>query len=492
MINKKRVFYLLIIFAIFLLGLYFRFNAYLFARPLWGDECYLFSNIYMLNYLELFRGLNHYQSAPPIFLVITKFIISHFGVKELSLRFFPFLVSIIAIPVFYKFSKIFLEKKWSIIAANLLFAINTQLIYYAEEYKQYSTDVLVIMLLFIFLNKIKVKNLTTKTIWLYILVTMICPLISLPSYFIIAGWFLKELFSNKNKSDIIKLFGINLPLLIVTVLYYIFTLSVQRHNIFDVSTIIWEHGFLSFNLQNNFKVITEIFKYIFYPCDFVTMQILLFITGIVLFIKTYEKDYSKHLLLILAATIICSAAQLYPMYQRVSLYLTPIFIIVLTKCLDYLSVNKKFYSIPALIIFSLAFWNYNFSHFIESKNCTYWFYRNTNARILMKNMAASYKPQDTVFVYAPAREEYKYYKLYYNFKPTKEILLPTYKFYKGDYYAMLQDKIKTTDSCWFFFASDWSFDSRGAKTLKRMIKENKFKRITKYETGISYLLYVEK
>ena len=430
MINKKCVFYLLIIFAIFLLGLYLRFNAYLFARPLWCEECALFFNIYEQNYLELFQGLKYFQSAPPIFLVITKFIVSHFGIKELSLRFFPFLVSIIAIPIFYKFSKIFLEKKWSIIAANLLFAINGQLIYYAEEYKQYSTDVLVIMLLFMFLNKIKIKNLTSKTIWLYILVTMICPLISLPSYFIIAGWFLKELFSNKSKSDIIKLFGINLPLLIVTILYYIFALSIQRYNILYTSKIIWEHGFLSLNLQDNIKVITRILKYIFIPCDFVIMQIILFITGIVLFIKTHKKDYSKHLLLILAVIITCSATQLYPIYQRVALYLTPILIIVVAKCLDYLSVDKKFYSIATFIIFSLAFWNYNLYYFKECKNCTYWF-RNTNAKMLLENMAAYYKPQDTVFIYIPSEGEYKYYKLYYNFKPTKEITLPAYSIYEG-------------------------------------------------------------
>ena len=174
----------------------------------------------------------------------------------------------------------------------------------------------------------------------------------------------------------------------------------------------------------------------------------------------------KHLLLILAVIITCSATQLYPIYQRVALYLTPILIIVVAKCLDYLSVDKKFYSIATFIIFSLAFWNYNLYYFKECKNCTYWF-RNTNAKMLLENMAASYKPQDTVFIYIPSEGEYKYYKLYYNFKPTKEITLPAYSIYEGDYHDMLQDKIKTTDNCWFFFASDWNFESKGVRALKR-------------------------
>ena len=150
--NKKlfcKNLYHIIILGIFLLGVFLRVKTYLYGRPLWLDECQIAMNIISKNITGFFSGLIWQQSAPPIFLIIVKLFTYQLGIKELALRIFPLICGLISIPVFYKFSRLFLFNRLSIIAANFLFAVNIQLIYYAQELKQYSSDVLFFMFLFV-------------------------------------------------------------------------------------------------------------------------------------------------------------------------------------------------------------------------------------------------------------------------------------------------------------------------------------------------------
>ena len=376
--NKKNIIYSITILLIMLCAFYLRLKGYLFCRPTWYDECSLFGNVYKLKYIELFQGLWYGQSAPPIFLVVEKFIISIFGIKEIAMRFLPFLVSIIAIPVFYKFSKIFLIKKWSIIVANILFAINLQLIFYAQEFKQYSTDVLVTMVLFMLLYRITIKNITPKKEIFYCIITSVSPLISLPTYFITAGWFLRELFNCHSVKTFLKLLKIQIPLFVMTVLYYFIALKPQREIILQYASSIWNPGFITTNLKNNIDIIINNIIFIFDPCiDYIAI-IILFILGILLIIKKCKKKYNAHLLLTLYSVIICAMLRLYPLKERIILYLIPIIIIILVKSLDLISTKRKIYSILLMVIFIFAFNNYNFDYLKQCNNVTYWRYRCAN------------------------------------------------------------------------------------------------------------------
>ncbi len=195
---KKNWFYFVII-LLFILGISLRAFAYLNPKSFWYDECMLFRNIDVLSYSHMFGNLTYQQTAPSLFLVIEKFIYDTFGIKELVLRFFPFLCSLISVPVFYFFSKIFLKEKLTLLAANFLFCLNLRLIHYGCEFKQYSTDVLCFMILFILLNKLTIKDFDNKKFIYYSIITVFFPLMSMPSYFVIAGWIMTELITYRGK-----------------------------------------------------------------------------------------------------------------------------------------------------------------------------------------------------------------------------------------------------------------------------------------------------
>lgn len=155
----KKYWYHILIFAIIICAIVFRVEA-LHIRESWWDEAALAYNfVENEGILWTFKPLAHFQMAPPLFLILTKFVTSIFQGTEWSYRIIPFLSSIISIPVFYILSTKFLTQKRAVIFANFLYAVNFALIRWATEFKQYSGDILIFMLAFLWLNNFDKKEL---------------------------------------------------------------------------------------------------------------------------------------------------------------------------------------------------------------------------------------------------------------------------------------------------------------------------------------------
>ena len=493
-IRNKNILFFIVISLIILLGIIFRVKAYLTIRPLWLDECFLFHNIYEKNYWSFFSELLWNQSAPPLFLIIEKTIVSVFGIKEMSLRLFPFICSLISLPVFYVFSKQFLDKKYSIIIANFIFAINIYLVFYAQELKQYSSDVLVFMLLFILLKNLTIKDFDFKKYIYYLLITIIFPLLSIISYFLIPAWAMLETIKYKFKY-VKNLLLLHIPFIILSIFYYIYTLNPQKHQILDVSKDFWMNGFLSFNFLNNTDIIKNLIVYIFEPCKYPILQLSLIVIGIILFIKNYRKSNCSFILLTFLLIIFASILNVYPIYQRAALYIFPLIIVFLAKSFDSLSVvtrNRKIYSVVIIMIFLFSFSNYNLNYFKDR------FYGNvisySNAKLAMKTLKEKYNPEDIVIILYPSKAEYLYYKLYYNFNPQTEIYtklkFPTEKQVKNE----LNKITKKEGKYWIFYSIEFTKTKIIKKALKqwndkyKVLYENK----TLNSTSNSYILYLQK
>jgi hypothetical protein len=129
------------------IGVLLRAVQYLSNRSLWEDESSLALNILHRTPRELLKPLDNGQGAPPCFLWLEKFAVATFGPGEYSLRFFPFLFGVLSVFVFYAVAKRWL-RPGAMSVALFFFAISGALIYYSAEVKQYSTDVLVALLLY--------------------------------------------------------------------------------------------------------------------------------------------------------------------------------------------------------------------------------------------------------------------------------------------------------------------------------------------------------
>jgi len=127
-------------------GVISRIVRYLANRSLWGDEAYIAINLIDRSFQGLMEPLAFNQVAPVGFLALEKIIILLFGHSEYALRAFPLIAGLSAMAVFYVVVSEALEEQ-EVVVAMMLFAISESLIFYSSELKQYSSDVLVCLVI---------------------------------------------------------------------------------------------------------------------------------------------------------------------------------------------------------------------------------------------------------------------------------------------------------------------------------------------------------
>jgi hypothetical protein len=113
---------------------------------LWLDESYLAVNILERGFGELHRPLEFSQSAPWLFLMASKIAVTVFGPSEMVMRLIPLLASVASLWVFWRLARECLEG-WLVPVALGIFALAFRQVYYAQEVKQYSLEVLLTTLI---------------------------------------------------------------------------------------------------------------------------------------------------------------------------------------------------------------------------------------------------------------------------------------------------------------------------------------------------------
>lgn len=123
-----------------LLGIALRVREYLYDRSLWPDEVTVASDALQRSYGQLMHVNPNGQAAPIGWFWATKASAQVFGPHELALRLLPFIASVVSMLLFPYVGRR-LVGRWAMPAALLMFATAPHLIYYAAEAKQYSSDV---------------------------------------------------------------------------------------------------------------------------------------------------------------------------------------------------------------------------------------------------------------------------------------------------------------------------------------------------------------
>lgn len=167
-------------------GIILRTGQYLFNRSLWIDEATLALNIVNRSLAGLLLPLDDNQAAPLGFLVIERLAILSFGNNEYALRLFPFACGIASLILFYAVARRCLDR-WAAAIALALFAVADNLIYYASEVKQYSSDVAIAIVILLVALKLYSRRLNTKLVLLASAIGSLVVWISHPSVFVLAG-----------------------------------------------------------------------------------------------------------------------------------------------------------------------------------------------------------------------------------------------------------------------------------------------------------------
>ena len=149
-------------------------------RPLFIDEANVARNLFDRSYAGLFLPLDHEQYAPPLYLVLTKALADTFGYRELVLRLLAFLGGCLGVYGMWKTSKKILDEYWSVLPLALLFG-NPTVLRYVTEVKPYGLDLGIAAL--VLTLHLRARPLSP---FLWLVVGMVCPWISLPSVFVLA------------------------------------------------------------------------------------------------------------------------------------------------------------------------------------------------------------------------------------------------------------------------------------------------------------------
>ena len=126
-------------------GIILRLRQYLANRSLWSDEASLAVNIANRTFGGLTQPLDYHQAAPIGFLFIEKIFIVLLGNRDYILRLFPLFAGILAIYLLHRITREYFGMAG--LTAVLIFAMNSWLVFFSSELKQYSSDVTVALLL---------------------------------------------------------------------------------------------------------------------------------------------------------------------------------------------------------------------------------------------------------------------------------------------------------------------------------------------------------
>jgi hypothetical protein len=127
-------------------GIAARCYLFLLNRSFWIDEAKLALNVVQRSFGELLGPLDLDQAAPPGFLVISKAMIAIFGNSDIVLRIFPLVGGCAALYLMYRLSFTVLPSPAALLAV-ILFALGKFVLYFSTDFKQYSDDVAIALLL---------------------------------------------------------------------------------------------------------------------------------------------------------------------------------------------------------------------------------------------------------------------------------------------------------------------------------------------------------
>jgi len=165
-------------------GVIFRFLRLIEPRSFWLDECWLAYDLSTRTLGDIILGQKFFSPDFPVvpmgFAFVQKVFVLMLGQRELAYRIFPFFCSVFSIVLFARMAKEWFENHWVSLAALALFVSNEQFIHFSAEAKQYSTDVLVCLIILSFGPRILTLRREKKwTSYAFLAVTLSCSYLSI-------------------------------------------------------------------------------------------------------------------------------------------------------------------------------------------------------------------------------------------------------------------------------------------------------------------------
>jgi hypothetical protein len=396
---------------ILVFGTLVRLIQYLNNRSLWGDEASIALNIIHRSYLELVNNLDYQQAAPPGFLGMEKLAIEVFGDSEYSLRLFPLVSGIISLFAFYQLAKRYTSEIAATIAIAL-FACLRWTIYYSTEVKQYASDVMVAVLLYLLLITPADRSQKTQQTIISCLFLAISIWLSHPAILVIAGIELSYLlvaFISKSKTILLDRLPIYLTSLLSFSIFYLVVLTKSTDNqpLLDA----WSGRFINSPLD----VFSRLGGFFYRPLGFGAIvdgfAILASILGC---FAGYRKNRINFIFIVspFFVTLVASYWKKYPFYERLVLFLVPFALLIIGEGIVWLltyfrSRSTKLFGTILLLIILIP-------PIIRASHIAIHPELNEEIRPVIEYIKFHHLPGDSIYVYAHGGTQFMYYAPKYN------------------------------------------------------------------------------
>ena len=354
-INEKRIKRILIV--ILSIGITLSFINFFNFRSLWLDEALLSKSIVHRNFSELLLPLEYDQVAPIGFLYFENIFSTLFGNLDWSLRIFPFLSFLIAIGLIYKLNKLLFKSTLVALLAACLFCLNTYVLYYSIEIKQYMSDVLICLLIIIgALHYFDTK--TKKAILMYSSITVLSVWFSNVAIIILFTVGLIGLFEFVIKDKLrtfINLLPISLGILSFLLYYVIF---IYGHPAKETMLLYWseKNGFLYkdlFSWEFRYFIRSRIQSLFMLLLELGSNWFVAFFFIVFGFISNFKNKKAIFILVFpIVVHLILSYFKFYPFDKRFLLYMFPILISFIAIGLynTYICINRSRVNAPVYLL----------------------------------------------------------------------------------------------------------------------------------------------
>ena len=431
-VETKQTFFRWLPWLIIALGFILRLDQYLFNRSLWLDEAFFVVNVVDRTFLELFQAPLEYSShiMPPGFLVMGKLSITLFGNSDFILRLYPFVCGVLSLVLFYQLAKLCISAK-AVPLALFFFAISDYLIYYSSEFKQYSSDVMIVIALFLLAFNLRTHTLTYARLFLFTIAGMAAIWFSHASVFILAtiGIYLALPYLRNRQWQ---------PIISLTVVYGIWLLNfaILYFLIINVDTPSneWLHqfwrgkdAFMPFSAEGFQWLYDRFLLALKNPGSLDNVQVAGFVVIIGCITMLANRKGTLFLLALpVLIALIVSSFEKYVFHSRLILFLMPALYLIIAEGIVQLQVKLLAYpktsivtvAIQIILVVSLTDFPLHHRHVSQE------------IKPVLEYMQKNRQDKDTVYLYYWAEPAFRYYANFYNFNyddchiitplPTKE------------------------------------------------------------------------
>ena len=455
--TKKNTFYFIA--ALFIAaGLALRIIFYAYGRPFWNDEAALAINLETKTFWELFFPLVHEQVTPPLYAVLCKFCSVFTSKAEYAYRLPALFCGIVSLPVFLILAHKTLKNYCAKILAIALFTVNYQLIYYSQELKQYSCDVLLFLSILLSYFYIDTKKPDKKIF------------VALSIFYAISVWFsYTALFSIftvfvlclLKKTKTLKLFI--LPVLSCMGLAFF----VKNYAADNALHNFWNNGFIAKDFSNLTRIIYNNIIFYFPDFNWKLLVVVIFLAGCMYVLKNIKNKENLILILPVLLAFFLSYFNIYPLYIRTALYLLPVVFLVMAKTFEFNFFEKKAGLITAgvlTVIFAIYTLKTDYIQILKKQ-----YYRETTPQLLFIYQKTSQKG-DKLIIPRLSAINYEYYSQE-NKLNNADIILVNFDFYE---YANIKTAYNTLPSGTYYIMLTHSGDKRlELESLKKYAMEQK-------------------